>query len=97
MVPSCQIWNKHERDRLPEQERDPNHNVYVLNRVHENRPFTLNDVAIPVFVDHYYAEEPFIPTTSKKLIKLDECDTSMENSTRNIQPQGTESEYREHL
>ena len=47
-------------------------------------------------MNHYYAGELFIPTTSKKLIKLDECDTSTENSIKNIQPQGTECEYREY-
>ena len=84
-----------ERDSLPEQEGEPNHNDYVLNCIHENRPFTLNDVGRPVFVNHYYAGEAFIPVTSKKLIKLDECDVSSENSLRNAQPQGTEREYRE--
>ena len=87
---------EHGRDRPPEQEKDPNHNGYVLNCVHENRPFTLNDVARPVFMNHYYAGESFIPTTSKKLIKLDKYDISTENSIRNIQPQGTECEYREY-
>ena len=47
-------------------------------------------------VNHYYAGEAFIPITSKKLIKLDECDVLSENSLRNAQPQGTEREYREH-
>ena len=74
-----------ERDKLPEQEGDPNHNDYVLNCIHENRPLTLNDVARPVFVNHYYAGEVFIPATSKKLIKLDKCDVSTENSLRNVQ------------
>ena len=76
-VPNLQITENggtRERDRLLEQEGDPNHNDYVLNCIHENRPLTLNDVARPVFVNHYYAGEAFIPATSKKLIKLDECD-----------------------
>ena len=47
-------------------------------------------------MNHYYVGEAFIPVTSKKLIKLDECDVSTENSLRNIQQQGTEREYREH-
>ena len=84
-----------ERDKLPKQEGDPNPNDYVLNCIHENRPLTLNDVARPVFVNHYYAGEAFIPATSKKLIKLDECDVSTENSLRNVQQQGTECKYRE--
>ena len=47
-------------------------------------------------MNHYYAGEAFIPATSKKLIKLDECDVLTENSLRNVQQQGTEREYREH-
>ena len=81
---------------MPKQEGDPNYNDYVLNCIHENRPLTLNNVARPVFVNHYYAGEAFIPITSKKLIKLDECDVSTENSLRNIQQQGAECEFREH-
>ena len=85
-----------ERDRLPKQEGDPNPNDYVVNCIHENTPLTLNDVARPVFVNHYYVGEAFIPATSKKLIKLDECDVSTENSLRNVLQQGTECEAREH-
>ena len=85
-----------ERNKLLKQEGDPNHNDYVLNCIHENRPLTLNDVARPVFMNHYYVGEVFIPATSKKLIKLDECDVSTENSLRNVQQQGAEREYREH-
>ena len=85
-----------EGDRIPKQEGDPDQNGYVLNCVHESRPLTLNDVGRPVFVNHYYVGEAFIPVTSKKLIKLDECDVSTENSLRNTQPQGIEHEYREH-
>ena len=86
-----------ERDRLPKQEGDPNPNDYVLNCIHKNRPLTLNNVTRPVFVNHYYAGEVFIPATSKKLIKLDECDVLTENSLRNVQQQDTEHEYREHV
>ena len=98
-VPNSQITGNggtRERDRLPQQEGDPNHNDYVLNCIHENRPLTLNDVARPMFVNHHYAGEAFIPATSKKLIKLDECDVSTENSLRNVQQQGAECKYREH-
>ena len=96
-VPNLQInesGGARERDR--KQEGDPDQNDYVLNCIHKGRPFTLNDVGRPVFVNHYYAGEMFIPVTSKKLIKLDECDVSTENSLRNAQPQGIECEYREH-
>ena len=98
-VPSLQIIGKgstRERDKLPQQEGDPNHNDYILNYIHENRPLTLNDIARPVFVNHYYAGDAFIPTTSKKLIKLDECDVSTENSLRNVQQQGAEHECGKH-
>ena len=96
-VPNLQI-NESEgaRKRDRKQESDPNQNGYVLNYIHESRPLTLNDVGRPVFVNHYYAGEGFIPMTSKKLIKLDECDVSTESSLRNTQPQGMEREYREH-
>ena len=83
-----------ERDR--KQESDPDQNGYVFNCIHESRPFTVNDVGRPVFVNHYYVGEAFIPVTNKKLIKLDECDVSTENSLRNAQPQGMEREFREH-
>ena len=98
-VPNLQIIGNggtRERDKLPNEEGDPNPNDYILNCSHENRPLTLNDVAMPVFVNHYYVGEAFIPATSKKLIKLDECDVSTENSLRNIQQQGAERECREH-
>ena len=98
-VPNLQITGNggtQERDKLPKQEGDPNPSDYVLNCIHENRPLTLNDVARPVFVNHYYVGEAFIPATSKKLIKLDECDVLTEKSLRNVQQQGAEHEYREH-
>ena len=98
-APNLQITENggtRERDKLPKQEGDPNQNDYVLNCIHENRSLTLNNVGRPVFVNHYYVVEAFIPITSKKLIKLDECDMSIENSLRNAQSQGTEGEYREH-
>ena len=97
-VPNLQITENggaRERDRMPKQEGDPDLNDYVLNCIDKSRPLTLNDVGRPVFVNHYYAGEAFIPVTSKKLIKLDECDVSIENSLRNAQPQGIEHEYRE--
>ena len=96
-VPNLQI-NKsggaHERDRKQESNQDQN--GYVLNCIHESRPLTLNDVGRPVFVNHYYAGEACIPMTSKKLIKLDECDVSTENLLRNVQQQAAECEFREH-
>ena len=93
-VPSLQINDNggaHDRDR--KQESDPEENGYVINCIHENRPFTVNDVGRPVFVNHYYAGEAFIPVTNKRLIKLDECDVSTEISLRNPQPQDIECEF----
>ena len=96
-VPSLQInENRGARERDKKQESDPDQNGYVFNCIHENRPFTVNDVGRPVFVNHYYAGEAFIPVTNKKLIKLDECDVSTEISLKNAQPQGMEREFREH-
>ena len=96
-VPNLQInesGGAHERDR--NQENDPDQNGYIFNCIHESRPFTVNDVGRPVFVNHYYVGEAFIPVTNKKLIKLDECDVSTEISLRNAQPQGMERESKEH-
>ena len=96
-VPNLQInesGGARERDR--KQEGDPDQNGYVLNCIHESRPLTLNNVGRPVFVNHYYVGEAFIPLTSKKLIKLDECDVSIENLRRNVQQQGAERDFREH-
>ena len=56
----------------------------------------MNDVGKPVFVNHYYVGEAFIPATCEKLIKLDECDVSTENSLKHAQPQGMECEFKEH-
>ena len=98
-VPNLQVTGNggtRERDKLPKQEGDPNPNDYILNCIHENRPLTLNDVARPVVVNHSYVGDAFIPATSKKLIKLDECDVSTENLLRNVQQQGAECECREH-
>ena len=92
-VPNLQMTlsgGAQERDKPPKQEGNPDQNDYVLNCIHESRPLTLNDVGRPVFVNHYYMGETFIPLTSKKLIKLDECDVSIENSLRNTQPQDIE-------
>ena len=96
-VPSLQInENGGARERDRKHESDQDQNGYVFNCIHENRPFTVNDVERPVFVNHYYTGEAFIPVTSKKLIKLDECDVSTENSLRNVHQQGAECECREH-
>ena len=81
-VPNLQITENggaREGGRILKQEGDPDPNGYVFNCIHESRPLTLNDVGRPVFVNHYYVGEAFIPVTSKKLIKLDECDMSTEN------------------
>ena len=96
-VPNLQINESsgaRERDRRQESNQDQN--GYVLNCIHESRPLTLNDVGRPVFVNHYYVGEACIPMTSKKLIKLDECDVSTENLLRNAQQQAAECEFREH-
>ena len=93
-VPSLQI--NENGGACEKQESDPDQNGYIFNCIHESRPFTVNDVGRPVFVNHYYVGEAFIPVTSKKLIKLDECDVSTEISLRNAQPQGMEREFKEH-
>ena len=93
-IPSLQIkGNSHTCEK---QERHQEENGYVINCIHENRPFTVNDVGRPVFVNHYYVGEVFIPVTNKKLIKLDECDVSTEISLKSPQPQGMARKFREH-
>ena len=96
-VPCLQInENGGAREKEGKRESHPEENGYMINCIHENRPFTVNDVGRPVFVNHYYAGEAFIPVTNKKLIKLDECDVSTEISLRNTQPQGMDRESREY-
>ena len=94
-VPSLQINGN--SGTCEKQESNPDQNGYVINCIHENRPFTVNNVGRPVFVNHYYVGEVFIPITNKKLIKLDECDVSTEISQKNAQPQGMERKFREHF
>ena len=93
-VPSLQINGN--SGTCEKQESNSDQNGYVINCIHENRPFTVNDVGRPVFVNHYYMGEAFIPVTNKKLIKFDECDVSTEISLKSLQPQGMEREFREH-
>ena len=71
------------RGRLPG--HDPMHSGYAMNFVYKGRPLSMNDIKRPVFVNHYYAGEPLIPLTSKRLIKLDECDEMSTDSSRGYQ------------
>ena len=96
-VPSLEInGNIGICERDEKQEKDPEENGYVINCILESRPFTVNDVGTPVFVNHYYMGKAFIPVTNKRLIKLDECDGSTEISLRKAQPQGMECKFKEH-
>ena len=81
------------RDRLPE--HDSNNTDYVMNCIHKNRPLSMKDIGRPVVVNHYYAGKQLIPLTSKKFIRLDKCDISMEISARNLQMQGPSYKSRE--
>ena len=74
-------------DRLPNCNENSFPEDYVMNCIHKGKPFPWNDLAKPVFVNHYYAGEPLLPTTSKEYIRLDECDNPTENSARNPQLQ----------
>ena len=61
-VPSLQInegGSACKRDR--KQESDPDQNGYVFSCIHENRPFTVNNVGRPVFVNHYYRGKHLYP------------------------------------
>ena len=57
------VPSSHINDR--KQESDPEENGYVINCIHENRPFTVNDVGRPVFVNHYYGGGGSIYTSNK--------------------------------
>ena len=69
---------------------------------HSGKPFPegyqllLNDVARPVFVNHYYAREPLVPIMNKRYIRLDECDISSESVVGIQQTQGLNREFTEH-
>ena len=82
------------RDTLPG--CDPTNTDYAVNCIHEGRPLSLNDIGRPIFVNHYYAGESVISVTSRKLIRLDECDelteVSLRNHQMNMQPQGPSCE-----
>ena len=71
---------------LPQNEVYPNPDDQVSDRVRGYRPFPMNEVARPVFVNHYYAGEAV--ATYRKLIRLEDCDVSMENSVLSRQAQG---------
>ena len=62
----------------------------------EGYQLSLNDVARPVFVNHYYAGEPLVPVMNKRYIRLDECDISSESAVGIQQPQGLNREFTEH-
>ena len=63
---------------LPQNEVYLNPDDQVSDHVRGYRPFPMNEVARPVFVNHYYAGEAV--ATNRKLIRLEDCDISMENS-----------------
>ena len=87
------------RDRLADCDHShndsPDNNSCVVNCIYEKRPLSLNDVARPVFINHYYAGESLVPVTSKKLIPLDKCGVSTENSVGTLQMQAVNCEYKE--
>ena len=85
------------RDRLPESEENPNYGDQVINSIRGCKPFSLSEVARPVFVNHYYAGEPLVLVMKRKLIRLEECDIPTENSVKNSQLQCINCQCVEHL
>ena len=67
-----------------------------MNCIHEERPFSLNDVARLVFVNHYHAGEPLVTVMNKRPIRLDECDISSESALGSQLLQAMNHEFREH-
>ena len=82
------------RDRLPGNEGYLNPGDHVINSAQGCKSFSLNEVARPVFLNHYYAGESMV--TNRKLIRLEDSDISVENSMLNRQAQGGNCEYVEH-
>ena len=78
------------RDRLPGNEGYLDPGNRVIDSARGCKSFSLSEVARPVFVNHYYVGESMM--TNKKLIRLEECDVSIENSTLNRQAQGNSCE-----
>ena len=74
-------------DRLPTHNENSFPEGYVRNCIQEGRQLSLNDVARPVFVNHYYAGEPIVPGMNKRYIRLEECDVSLESVVGIQQPQ----------
>ena len=82
------------RDRLPRNEGYLDPGNHVINSTPGCKSFALNEVARPVFVNHYYAGESMV--MNRKLIRLEECDVSLENLISNQQTQGGNCEFVEH-
>ena len=74
---------------LPGNEVYLNCDDHVIDSVRGCRSFPLNEVARPVFVNHYYAGESV--AMNRRLIRLEDCDVSVENSVSNQQAQGSNS------
>ena len=62
------------KDRLPDCDHNNNDNggsnSNIINCIHKNRPFPLNDFARPIFLNHYYAGKSLVLVTSKSLFIL---------------------------
>ena len=63
---------------VPENQVYLNPDDQVIDHVRGYRSFPLNELARPVFVNHYFAGESV--ATNRKLIRLEYCDVSVENS-----------------
>ena len=83
-------------DILPTHNDNPFPDGYIRSCIHEGRQLPLNNVARPVFMNHYYAGEPVVPVMNKRYIRLDECDISSESAVGIQQPQAMNCEFTEH-
>ena len=82
------------RGRLPGNEVYLNPDDHVVDSARGYKSFPLNEVARPVFVNHYYAGESV--AMNRKFIRLEDCDVSVENLMLNRQAQGGNCKYVEH-
>ena len=69
------------RGRLPGNEVDMNPDDHVVDSARGYKSFPLNEIARPVFVNHYYGGESV--AMNRKFIRLEDCDVSVESSMLN--------------
>ena len=104
LVPPVQGYNRgnmsdpgdNGRDSLPVCDRNPGYHDRTVETVQGSKTVPVNEVARPIFVNHYYAGEQLMPVTSKRLIRLNETDSFMTDGEKGPYPQIITHEPIEH-